>query len=95
MLTRLCQQQVFGVPDVNFSGLPELVNRCLSPADPIILQHVILVEQATGPNTRAYDVDVDMDDPAYKQKLNQLLVSYGAEAQSTLSALEDEVRSLA
>ncbi|KAG8876114.1 SWI/SNF complex component snf12 [Tulasnella sp. 332] len=85
---------IFNLVEINFSALPELVNRYLSPPDPIALQHVIHVEQsATSPNMQAFDVDVDMDDTTLKQKMNQTLLSYGAEAQATLTALDEEASS--
>ncbi|KAG9027673.1 SWI/SNF complex component snf12 [Tulasnella sp. JGI-2019a] len=82
---------IFNLVEINFSALPELVNRYLSPPDPILLQHVIQVEQNASPNMQAFDVDVDMDDTTLKQKMNQALLSYGAEAQATLTALDEEV----
>jgi len=83
--------QIFNIPEINFASLPELVNRYLAPPDPVILEHVIHVEQAAGPAIQAFDKDVDMDDLTIKQKMNQTLLSYAAEAHSALTAFDDEI----
>ncbi|KAG9046845.1 SWI/SNF complex component snf12 [Tulasnella sp. UAMH 9824] len=79
------------IPEVPFNNIPELVNRFLAPADPVILHHIISVEQPIAPNMQAFDIDVDMDDVFLKQKMNQALLSYSSEAQAAISALDDEM----
>ncbi|KAG8958333.1 SWI/SNF complex component snf12 [Tulasnella sp. 408] len=83
--------QAFQIAEVPFNNIPELVNRFLAPADPVILHHIISVEQPIAPNMQAFDIDVDMDDVFLKQKMNQALLSYSSEAQAAISALDDEM----
>jgi hypothetical protein len=40
---------------------------------------------------QAFDIDIEMDDLAMKHKINQAIVSFGAEANNTIVALDDEV----
>ena len=89
-LLSLMSLQLFHTPEVPFNAIPELVMRFLAPADPIVLHHVINVDQPLGPNMQAFDIDVDMDDYVLKHKIGQT-INYSAEAQAAITALDDEV----
>lgn len=67
--------------------------RFLAPPEPILLEHIVTVDQPLGSNMQAFDVDVDLDDYSLKHKITSTL-SYSAEAQTSISALDDEVSTL-
>lgn len=82
---------VMGFQEVAFANLPEVINQFLLPADPITLYHTISVEQPSVSNMQAFDIDIDLDDVSLKQKISQTLLMYSNEAQTSISALDDEV----
>ncbi|KAG8936115.1 SWI/SNF complex component snf12 [Tulasnella sp. 419] len=85
---------ILQVPEIRFQHVPELVNRFLHPLEPIVLHHMIVVEQPTihtSPASQAFDIDVDMDDLFLKSKISQSLLSFNNESQSLLLQLDDEI----
>ncbi|KAG8997414.1 hypothetical protein FRB90_012513, partial [Tulasnella sp. 427] len=82
--------QAFQMAEVQFNNIPELVNRFLATPDPVVLHHIISVEQPIAPNMQAFDIDVDMDDVFLKGKMNQALLSYSSEAQAAIATVDDE-----
>jgi len=87
--------QVLGVGEpFPFSRLPELVNRHLAPADPIVLNYHINPEEAPSP-IRAFDVEIKMDDLHAKTRMNNVLVNMSGESVKELQKLDDEITNLA
>lgn len=86
---------IFGASEIQFGSIPELLNQFFNPPDPVILFHTIGVEQPTVSNMQAFDIDIDIDDISYKQKMGSTLLMYSADAQSAITALDDEITAAA
>ena len=74
---------------MKFAEIPQRLNPLLHPPDPIVINHVITVEelrQAETKKTACYDIDVEVDDTLKTQMNNFLL--------STASQQEIQVRYL-
>ena len=72
---------------MKFAEIPQRLNPLLHPPDPIVINHVITVEelrQAETKKTACYDIDVEVDDTLKTQMNNFLL--------STASQQEIQVR---
>ncbi|KAF9924075.1 SWI SNF, matrix associated, actin dependent regulator of chromatin, sub d, member 1 [Linnemannia zychae] len=71
-----CDQKLaalFGQPKISFPALPELIGRFLSPPDPIVLEYTVRVDKPYHLSSHCYDLDVEVDDPTFKSKINNLV----------------------
>ena len=62
---------------MKFAEIPQRLNPLLHPPDPIVINHVITVEelrQAETKKTACYDIDVEVDD-TLKTQMNNFLLS--------------------
>merc|ERR1712032_133507 len=58
-------KQIFQTDRMKFAEIPQRLNPLLHPPDPIVINHVITVEelrQAETKKTACYDIDVEVDD---------------------------------
>lgn len=89
---------------VTFQQLPDIVNRCLKPVDPVVIPYIIKygcshindcylssfssVDSENGIGLQAYDVEVTMDDIALKARMTAV---HAPNDPKRLAALDDEV----
>ena len=62
---------------MKFAEIPQRLNPLLHPPDPIVINHMITVEelkQAETKKTACYDIDVEVDD-TLKTQMNNFLLS--------------------
>ncbi|KAF9971687.1 SWI SNF, matrix associated, actin dependent regulator of chromatin, sub d, member 1 [Actinomortierella ambigua] len=91
-----CDQKLaalFQAAKVAFPQLPELIGRFLSPPDPVVLEYTVRVDKPYNLHPFCYDLDVEVDDPQYKQKISSLL-SATSLSSSTTSTLPRQIQAL-
>lgn len=79
---------LFGSSQVQFSDLPDLINRHLSQPDPIVLEYKIRVDKQFNQGPTAYDMDVELDSILRQKMLN--IVS-SSQPQKEVMALDDKI----
>ncbi|KIK18232.1 hypothetical protein PISMIDRAFT_632311 [Pisolithus microcarpus 441] len=81
---------IFGADSVVFQQLPELINRYLTPADPVILHYTINPMVPPPERPQAWDIEVKMEDTSLK---NRMVVTVQAtkDSMQDLSKLDDEI----
>ncbi|KAI6012847.1 SWI/SNF complex 60 kDa subunit [Pisolithus microcarpus] len=81
---------IFGADTVVFQQLPELINRYLMPADPVILHYTINPMVPPPERPQAWDIEVKMEDTSLK---NRMATTVQATKDSTqdLGKLDDEI----
>ncbi|KAL6299811.1 SWI/SNF complex 60 kDa subunit [Sparassis latifolia] len=86
---------LFGVDQLPFQNLPELVNRFLLPPDPIILHYTLNPAVPPPEKPGAWDVEVRVDDSTLKGRMNHVIVQMASESARDLAKLDDEIALLA
>ncbi|XP_035894691.1 brahma-associated protein of 60 kDa-like [Anopheles stephensi] len=84
-------EQIFGCQRMKFAEIPQRLNPLLHPPDPIVINHVIVVEGGEGQDgkqTACYDIDVEVDD-ALKHQMNNFLMSTAS--QQEIQALDGKI----
>ena len=74
---------------MKFAEIPQRLNPLLHPPDPIVINHVITVEelrQAETKKTACYDIDVEVDD-TLKTQMNNFLLSTASQQEIQVSYL--------
>ncbi|KAF1804832.1 hypothetical protein FB192DRAFT_1274326 [Mucor lusitanicus] len=79
---------LFGSSQVQFSDLPDLINRHLSQPDPIVLEYKIRVDKQFNQGPMAYDMDVELDS-ILRQKMLNIVAS--SQPQKEVMALDDKI----
>ena len=72
---------------MKFAEIPQRLNPLLHPPDPIVINHVITVEelrQAETKKTACYDIDVEVDD-TLKTQMNNFLLSTASQQEIQVS----------
>jgi len=82
---------VFGFESIPFQQLPELVDRHLSPADPFLIPYTVNLESGHDSGSRCFDLDLELDDTAYKSKLAGSLSKMASNYAANLTAIDDEI----
>ncbi|TDL14860.1 SWI/SNF complex protein [Rickenella mellea] len=86
---------IFGVDQLPFQQIPELVNRYLHPPDPVILHYTLKPNEPPPVAPQAWDVEVKVEDTSLKSKMTQVVLSMNAESMRELARLDDEIALLA
>lgn len=79
---------LFGSRQVQFSDLPDLIDRHLSQPDPIVFEYKIRVDKQFNQGPTAYDMDVELDSILRQKMLN--IVS-SSQPQKEVMALDDKI----
>lgn len=87
-LSRL--HQIFGVDQIPFQRIPELVNQFLMPPDPIILHYTIDPSVVPPERPMAWDVEVKTEDGALKSRMTAMLQT-SKETIQDAAKLDEEV----
>ncbi|CCM01680.1 uncharacterized protein FIBRA_03744 [Fibroporia radiculosa] len=82
---------IFGADSMLFQHLPELVNRFLQPADPIILHYTLNPDIPPPEKPSAWDVEIKLDDTSLKSRMSHVAVQMTAESARDLGKLDDEI----
>ncbi|KAK7031327.1 SWI/SNF and RSC complexes subunit ssr3 [Favolaschia claudopus] len=85
---------IFNGDSILFQKLPELVNRCLNPPEPIVVHYSIDPTIPAPERPTAWDVEVKMDDAALKGRM-QVVVQANKESLQNVAKLDDEIATLA
>jgi len=84
-------KQIFVTDRMKFAEIPQRLNPLLHPPDPIVINHVISVEelrQAETKKTACYDIDVEVDD-TLKTQMNNFLLSTAS--QQEIQSLDNKI----
>jgi len=81
-------EQILECPRMKFSEIPTKLGPLLMPPDPIVINHVIMVEGPDAKKTACYDIDVEVDD-TLKQQMNSFLLS--TQSQHEIQALDNKI----
>jgi len=81
-------EQILECPRMKFSEIPNRLGPLLMPPDPIVINHVIMVEGPDAKKTACYDIDVEVDD-TLKQQMNSFLLS--TQSQHEIQALDNKI----
>ncbi|KAF9433885.1 SWI SNF, matrix associated, actin dependent regulator of chromatin, sub d, member 1 [Entomortierella beljakovae] len=89
-----CDQKLmalFNQPKISFPALPELIGRFLSPPEPIVLEYTVRVDKPYHLSSYCYDLDVEVDDPLFKSKINSLLSSTSLSPANATNSLPKQI----
>ncbi|KAK2181394.1 hypothetical protein NP493_400g00009 [Ridgeia piscesae] len=81
-------EQIFECSRMKFSEIPQRLHPLLMPSDPIIINHLIMVEGPDAKKTTCYDIDVEVDD-LLKQQMNNFLLS--TQSQQEMASLDNKI----
>lgn len=81
-------EQILECSRMKFSEIPTRLGPLLMPPDPIVINHVIMVEGPDAKKTACYDIDVEVDD-TLKQQMNSFLLS--TQSQHEIQALDNKI----
>lgn len=81
-------EQIFDCARMKFSEIPQRMHPLLMPPDPIVINHVIVVEGPDAKKTACYDIDVEVDD-TLKQQMNSFLLS--TQSQQEIQTLDNKI----
>ncbi|KAG1591647.1 hypothetical protein G6F48_003162 [Rhizopus delemar] len=79
---------LFGVEKLQFSQIPDVINRYVTQPDPIQLEYTIRVDKRFHASPKAYDVDVELDSVLKQKMMNVVSAS---QVQKDILALDDKV----
>merc|ERR1712013_594170 len=85
-------KQIFQTDRMKFAEIPQRLNPLLHPPDPIVINHMITVEelkQAETKKTACYDIDVEVDD-TLKTQMNNFLLSTAS--QQEIQSLDNKIQ---
>merc|ERR1712027_41228 len=81
-----------GTDRMKFAEIPQRLNPLLNPPDPIVIKHMISMEdlkQAETKKTACYDIDVEVDD-TLKTQMNNFLLS--TTSQQEIQSLDNNIQ---
>merc|ERR1712226_189965 len=84
-------RQIFQTDRMKFAEIPQRLNPLLHPPDPIVINHLITVEELRHPEqkkTACYDIDVEVDD-TLKTQMNSFLLSTAS--QQEIQSLDNKI----
>jgi len=84
-------RQIFQCERMKFAEIPQRLNPLLHPPDPIVINHLITVEELRHPDhkkTACYDIDVEVDD-TLKTQMNSFLLSTAS--QQEIQGLDNKI----
>lgn len=84
-------KQIFQADRMKFAEIPQRLNPLLHPPDPIVINHIISVEelrQTENKKTACYDIDVEVDD-TLKTQMNNFLLSTAS--QQEIQSLDNKI----
>ncbi|XP_065828505.1 SWI/SNF-related matrix-associated actin-dependent regulator of chromatin subfamily D member 1-like [Oscarella lobularis] len=84
-----CLSQIFEVPRMKFSEIPQRLQGLLMASDPIVITHLISNDAVDRPKTSCYDLEIDVDD-TLKQQMNAFLLSTAS--QQEIASLEAKIQ---
>ncbi|KAI0312225.1 SWI/SNF complex subunit [Amylostereum chailletii] len=85
---------IFNSEILPFHLLPELVNRYLSPPDPVVIHYTINPTIPPPEKPSAWDVEVRVEDLALKAKMSSVTVASSRDVTRDLVKLDEDIASL-
>jgi SWI/SNF-related matrix-associated actin-dependent regulator of chromatin subfamily D len=77
---------------IPFHLLPELVNRHLTPPNPVVIYHTVNPSIPPPERPAAWDIELKLEDVALKSKMQGAMVQASRDDVRELTKLDDEVR---
>ncbi|SAM82350.1 uncharacterized protein UBRO_04655 [Ustilago bromivora] len=71
-------RSLFNTDTINFHHIPEVINRYLHPAQPIVIEYWVRTDKAEYKHSTAYDIELDLEDLAIRQKQHNVLSQFDA-----------------
>ncbi|KAF5369594.1 hypothetical protein D9758_002651 [Tetrapyrgos nigripes] len=87
-------RMLFGVDAMPFQKLPEVVNRFLTPPQPVILHYTIDPSVLPPERPQAYDVEIKMEDSALKGRM-AVMLNTNKDTAANLQKMDEEIALLA
>lgn len=82
---------IVGVEQLTFHQLPELLNRCIKPMDPVIMHYTITVDPSSPTGMQVFDIQIPLDDFALKAKMSAIHSHSGGDLAKQVAAVDDEI----
>jgi len=82
---------IFGGDSIQFTQIPERVNRFLLPPDPIVLHYTLNPTHAPPEKPSAWDLEVKIDDAQLRNKMSNVVVNMTQESAKELARIDDEI----
>lgn len=76
-------QALFKTAMINFHHIPEVVNRFLHPAQPVVLEYWIRTDKAEYKHSTAYDIELELEDLAVRQRQHNVLSHFDTSSAET------------
>jgi len=80
-----------GLDILMFQQLPELIDRNIMPPDPFLLPYTISVEAGNDAGFRCFDLELELDDGAYKGLIVGTLSKMASNHAANLALIDDEI----
>ena len=87
-------RSLFSTDTINFHHMPEVINRHLHPAQPIVLEYWVRTDKAEYKHSTAYDIELDLEDLAVRQKQHNVLAQFDTANDATsreIAELDDKI----
>lgn len=87
-------RSLFNTDTINFHHMPEVVNRHLHPAQPIVIEYWVRTDKAEYKHSTAYDIELDLEDLAIRQKQHNVLAQFDTTNDATsreIAELDDKI----
>ncbi|KAH9976864.1 SWI/SNF complex subunit [Lactifluus volemus] len=86
---------IFGNDMIPFTVLPELVNRHLTPPNPVVIYYTVNPSVPPPERPAAWDIELKLEDVALKSKMQGAMVQASRDDVRELTKLDDEIATLA
>jgi SWI/SNF-related matrix-associated actin-dependent regulator of chromatin subfamily D len=85
--------RIFKTERIAFHHVPEVINRHLHPAQPIVLEYWVRTDVAEHKHQTAYDIELDLDDWATRKAREKVMDAFepAGEAAAEIAELDDRV----
>lgn len=81
-------EQIFECKRMKFAEIPSKLHPLLMAPDPIVINHIIVMDGPDAKKTACYDIDVEVDD-TLKQQMNSFLLS--TQSQQEIATLDNKI----
>lgn len=86
-------QQLFKTDALAFHHVPEVVNRHLHPAMPVVLEYWVRTDAEVNRHTTAYDIEVELEDWTVRTRQERVLSLFDAQGERAreIAELDDRI----
>ncbi|THH03849.1 hypothetical protein EW145_g5959 [Phellinidium pouzarii] len=92
---RTLHSQLSHTETLSFQQIPEFVNLCLLPPDPVLLHYHIKPNEPSPASPQTWDIEIKMEDTSLKSRMNQVILNISSETARDISKYDEETALLA